>query len=68
MPTKNENNGQIFLKTKNEEWKALGKAIDLEAGMYIDSEWSLIPMKKLFCNNWRKMHHLPLIRRKGKRK
>lgn len=23
---------------------------------------------KLFINNWRKMHHLPLIRRRGKRK
>lgn len=23
---------------------------------------------KLFTNNWRKMHHLPLIRRRGKRK
>lgn len=23
---------------------------------------------KLFVNNWREMHHLPLIRRRGKRK
>lgn len=23
---------------------------------------------KLFTNNWRKMHHLPLTRRRGKRK
>lgn len=42
----------------------------------------LVPTKKFFihqkmlaefskigtCNNWRKMHHLPLIRRKGERK
>lgn len=24
--------------------------------------------KKEFCNNWRKMHHLPLIRRRAKAK
>lgn len=23
---------------------------------------------KLFTNNWRKMHHLPMVRRRGKRK
>lgn len=25
-------------------------------------------MPRYFTNNWRKMHHLPIIRRKGKRK
>lgn len=24
--------------------------------------------QRMSCNNWRKMHHLPLIRRRGKRK
>lgn len=24
--------------------------------------------RTIWCNNWRKMHHLPIIRRRGKRK
>lgn len=40
----------------------------LTVGMEINSQWKLVQMRKLMCNNWRKMHHLPIIRRSGKRK
>lgn len=47
--------GEITFKTPRKECKRLKKAFQ-----------SVMP--RYFTNNWRKMHHLPMIRRRGKRK
>lgn len=47
--------GEITFKMPRKEHKKFKKALQI-----------VIP--KYFTNNWRKMHHLPLIRRRGKRK
>lgn len=46
--------GEITLKMPRKEYKKMKKALQ-----------SVIP--RYFTNNWRKTHHLPLIRRRGKR-
>lgn len=46
---------EIKFKMSRKESKRLKKVLQ-----------SVIP--KYFTNNWRKIHHLPLIRRRGKRK
>lgn len=47
--------GEIIFKMSRKERKRLKKVFQ-----------SVMP--KYFTNNWRKMHHLPLIRRREKRK
>lgn len=47
--------GEMTFKMSRKESKRLKKALQ-----------SVMP--GYFTNNWRKMHHLPLIRRRGKRK
>lgn len=47
--------GEITFKVPRKESKRLKKVLQ-----------SVIP--RYFTNNWCKMHHLPLIRRRGKRK
>lgn len=47
--------GEITFKMPRKEYKRLKKVLQ-----------SIVP--RYFTNNWRKMHHLPLIRRRGKRK
>lgn len=47
--------GEITFKMPRKEYKRLKKVLQ-----------SVMP--RYFTNNWRKMHHLPLIRRMGKRK
>lgn len=47
--------GEMTFKMSRKEHKRLKKALQ-----------SVMP--RYFTNNWRKMHHLPLIRRRGKRK
>lgn len=47
--------GEITFKMSRKESKRLKKVLQ-----------SVMPV--YFTNNWRKMHHLPLIRRRGKRK
>lgn len=46
---------EITFKMSRKEYKRLKKVLQ-----------SVMP--RYFTNNWRKMHHLPLIRRRGKRK
>lgn len=47
--------GEITFKISRKERKRMKKVLQ-----------SIMP--RYFTNNWRKMHHLPLIRRRGKRK
>lgn len=47
--------GEITFKMSRKESKRIKKVLQ-----------SVMP--RYFTNNWRKMHHLPLIRRRGKRK
>lgn len=47
--------GEITFKVPRKERKRMKKALQSV-------------MLGYFTNNWRKMHHLPLIRRRGKRK
>lgn len=61
-----ENKGQFFLQFNDGEYMLLGENLEgFEVGMQCNSQWIVTPMEKLFCNNWRKMHGLPLIRRRG---
>lgn len=47
--------GEITFKISRKEYKRMKKILQ-----------SVCP--RYFTNNWRKMHHLPLIRRRGERK
>lgn len=47
--------GEITFKMSRKESKRMKKVLQSVCSIY-------------FTNNWRKMHHLPLIRRRGKRK
>lgn len=47
--------GEITFKMSRKESKRIKKVLQ-----------SVMP--RYFTNNWRKMHHLPIIRRRGKRK
>lgn len=47
--------GEIIFKMSRKECKRMKKLLQ-----------SVMP--RYFTNNWRKIHHLPLIRRRGKRK
>lgn len=47
--------GEITFKMSKKECKRLKRVLQSVCPIY-------------FTNNWRKMHHLPLIRRRGKRK
>lgn len=47
--------GEITFKMSRKESKRMKKALQSVCSIY-------------FTNNWRKMHHLSLIRRRGKRK
>lgn len=65
----NENKtSTLLIKTSSRGMVSCEDIDEFTVGMEINSQWTLVPMRKLFCNNWRKMHNLPLIRRRGKRK
>lgn len=67
MPINENKISNLFLKTESGEMIPCGDIIEFEVGMEINSQWELVPMEKMFCNNWRKMHGLPLIRRRGRK-
>lgn len=80
MPPKDYEPSQIFLKAEDREYKPIGNAVELTDEGKIELVEFMKSYLKVFrnmerllkctfwCNNWRKMHHLPLIRRRGKRK
>lgn len=65
MPTNESGISNLFVEI-NGEMIPCGDIEIFEVGIEINSQWQLVPMKKMFCNNWRKMHGLPLIRRRGR--
>lgn len=67
MPTNERKTSNLFIKI-NGEMIPFGDIESLEVGMETNSQWQILPMEKMFCNNWRKIHGLPLIRRRGSRK
>lgn len=66
MPTNESKTSNLFMKI-NGEIIPCGDIKSFEVGTEINSQWQLVPMAKMFCNNWRKMHGLPLIRRRGRK-